>query len=893
MNLTWNITIGNGTAPYFISLHWGDTSIQHIETSVKVIQVFHLYYTAGQANYCYNVVCGNISVWVTDSATPTAGNATITAQLVPGISPQAAHTFYDLLPIYKMGYTGTGTKIGIDDMCDTSYPQADYMTDVNSFSAKMGLPEMTASTLVLMGSGGTTCTGGSSGWSGETLLDIEWAHTMAPGATLEVDLADSALDEGDHTWNTLSNGVYIASNSWTWSGYHANYWTTAGAASHGESYLSASGDCGELDLAGGSDHPADNPYGIGVGGTQVYPYPSGVFRAEYAWNGTDDPNCVTQGNNDAGSGGGYSTAFAAPGYQVGMQGFNDANRGVPDISAIGGTWVMMVYEGAITLSAGTSLACPSSAAMLDLMYQYNGSAAGTKGNGMADYDFYAIAKTSNYHIGFHDIVVGNNKVGAAGYTTTPGWDPVTGLGSFNVSQLAQLVAAQNANPSPYSAITAVIVSNVTYGPESLAVNFGADAAGGTTPLTGYSYAWTFGDGSTANTAQYYTNHVYTCGGTFGAYVTVSEGTATPGVSNTLNIKVTGTPCSSLLTPGTLTLNSTGPGETSFVEGTVATFSGGTSTFTPTWCWGDGTKTTGIPITASPAYATHTYSTAGTFTPRVFINDSAANTVNMAPTPLTLYTHVAVSAITPSAWGPWTPPANRTFSATPSAGSGGYTYAWNFNDGNTSTVASPPYQIYYKPGTYTVTLTVTDSLSYQAATSLTFQVYGTASTITLAKGQNFIALPTVANSYTLYEISVLAGVAFAGENLLSGSTSTLYDRGADKANGNVAFAGGNALWLNVSAAETITVYGNTTASLSEVPYMAGWAAIGWSVSTGTTASALASLIGGVTEVAIWSTASGQWATFIVGWDTAGGAHDFTIATGAAVLVYTSGAGAFAE
>jgi hypothetical protein len=352
--------------------------------------------------------------------------------------------------------------------------------------------------------------------------------------------------------------------------------------------------------------------------------------------------------------------------------------------------------------------------------------------------------------------------------------------------------------------------------------------------------------------------------------------------------------SGVLNAGAMTLNSTGPGETSFVEGAVATFSGGTSTFTPTWCWGDGTKTTGIPITASPAYATHTYSAAGTFTPRVFINDSAAHTVNMVPgASLTLYTHVAVSAITPSAWGPWTPPANRTFSATPSAGSGGYTYAWNFNDGNTSTVASPPYQIYYKPGTYTVTLTVTDSLSYQAATSLTFQVYGTASTITLAKGQNFIALPTVANSYTLYEISVLAGVAFAGENLLSGSTSTLYDRGADKANGNVAFAGGNALWLNVSAAETITVYGNTTASLAGVPFAADWSSVGWSVSAGTTASALAALISGAMEISIWSTSSGQWATFIVGWDTGGGPHDFSIATGTAVMVWTFGAGTFTE
>jgi subtilase family serine protease len=895
MNLTWNITIAGGTAPYHVSLHWGDTSIQHFTTSLATNPVFHMYYNPAQSDYCDAQVCGNVSVWVTDSATPTAGNASIVARLIPGWSPTAAHTFYNLLPLYKMGDTGLNTYIGIDDMCDKTYPTADYRTDINSFSAKMGLPEMSTTTLQFIGTGATTCGTGSSGWSGETLLDMEWAHTMAPNATIMVDLANTALDEGDQTWNTLTNDVFIVSNSWTYSGYHANYWTTAASASHGESYLSASGDCGGLDLESGSDHPADNPNGIGVGGTQVYPYPSGVFRAEYAWNSTDDPTCLTSGANDAGSAGGQSTAFTAPGYQTGMQGFGYTDRGVPDIAAVGGTWVMMVYEGGITLSAGTSLACPSSAAMLDLMYQYNGSATGAKGNGMADYDFYAIAKTSNlYHVAFHDITVGTNKVGAYGGPTTPGWDEVTGLGSFNVSQLAQMVAARNLNANPYSAITSVIVANVTYGPDNLAVNFGADVAGGPSSLTGYSYAWTFGDGSTAVTSTYYTNHVYTCGATFGAYVTVSNGAYTPGVSNTLNIKAVGTACP--LTAGSVTLNRTGPGEPGYGVAINASFMFGTSTFTPTFMWGDGSKTVGTPVSTSPASAAHVYLSGGTYTPRVYINDSAANSVNMVPaTPVTVDTHVSVTAVSPSSGSLWTPPANLTFSATIANGAGPFTYSWTFGNGNTSTAASPPYQIYYKPGTYTVTLAVTDSLNYHAINSYTFTVFGTAATITLQKGQNLIALPTVHNSYTLYELSVIAGPSFAGMDMLNGITSTLYDRTTDAANGNTALVGGEALWLNVSAAETITVYGNTTGAgtLAGVSFAPGWSGIGWSVSSGTTASALAGKISGALMISIWSATTDQWATFLVRLDAAGGAHDFAIAAGSAVLVYTTGTGTFTE
>jgi hypothetical protein len=63
--------------------------------------------------------------------------------------------------------------------------------------------------------------------------------------------------------------------------------------------------------------------------------------------------------------------------------------------------------------------------------------------------------------------------------------------------------------------------------------------------------------------------------------------------------------------------------------------------------------------------------------------------------------------------------------------------------------------------------------------------------------------------------------------------------------------------------------------------------------GTTASALAAKLTGAEAISIWSTTTGQWETFIVGWDTSGGPYDFAIATGTAVMVYTTGSGTITE
>jgi hypothetical protein len=594
LNESYDLTITGGTPPYAVNWNWGDGTNEYLSTNSTTLVLSHNYPFPGQADYCFagfTVACANITVTVTDGASDTGS---IVDPIVPVTSPQTDQLFYDTVTLYALGDTGQGTSIGLDEMCDPLYPTADYITDINHFSATFGLPLMTGSTLQLIGSGNTdaNCVNngdGSQNWSGETLLDMEWSHSLAPNATLVVDLSASAIQEGDSTWDTMSDGVYVDSNSWTcyYTGsqgcsYDWTPWTQA--AAQGQSYLTASGDCGAAGMDG-SDPPTDTAYGVGVGGTDIYPYSSGVFQSEFAWNGTTDPNgCY----NDEGSTGGYSSnwggsntsSIPAPWYQIGTPGFANLYRGVPDVSAIGGTWVAQyqsIYGGWFP-DAGTSLATPSWAAMLDLINAYNGTGIHTIG--FANKDLYNIAKSVNYNTGFHDVTVGNNYVNGGSqnegpcptcYNATVGWDPVTGLGSADVGKLAMLISAQNGNSNAIGPLTVVMAANVTYGPAALSVNFGADVTGGPASLSGYSYDWRFGDDTSAYSTTYDVSHTYASGGIFYATVSVTAGTYS-GISNTVTIHVTG---KNTVGP-TLTAVSLSPTTVKLVSGMVQTFTTNTS-----------------------------------------------------------------------------------------------------------------------------------------------------------------------------------------------------------------------------------------------------------------------------------------------------------------------------
>ncbi len=223
-------------------------------------------------------------------------------------------------------------------------------------------------------------------------------------------------------------------------------------------------------------------------------------------------------------------------------------------------------------------------------------------------------------------------------------------------------------------------SSVTSGKAPLNVKF-ADTSTGTAS----SWIWEFGDGSKSFLQN--PTHKYSKAGTYTVNLTVKNAAGRNTVTKTEHIKVTAKPVAnftSSVTSGKAPLN------VKFTD---------TSTGTPaTWKWdfGDG-------ITSTQQNPVHKYSKAGTYTVILTVKNAVgSNTVTK-----TDYIKVTEKPV-------------AEFSATPTSGKPSLTvtffdtstglptkWKWNFGDGASSTIQNPKHK-YSKAGSYTVTLTATNT-----------------------------------------------------------------------------------------------------------------------------------------------------------------------------------------
>ncbi len=206
----------------------------------------------------------------------------------------------------------------------------------------------------------------------------------------------------------------------------------------------------------------------------------------------------------------------------------------------------------------------------------------------------------------------------------------------------------------------------------------------------YTYSWDFGDGGTSTSPS--PAHQFGSDGTYPVFLIIQD--TILGCTDILTIPVTincGTPCS-IFTAMTYFVDST-----DCSVNFVSTATGGTPPYSYFWDFGDGSTST----SANPA---HTYPNMSTWTPCVTITDaSGCDTticdvvyVSCAPTSCDAQftsTNIACDSI-------WFVPA--------SIGSQ-YSYSWDFGDGSTSNYANPAHQ-YSSDGTYTVVLTLSDTIS---------------------------------------------------------------------------------------------------------------------------------------------------------------------------------------
>ena len=387
--------------------------------------------------------------------------------------PDDFATIYDLKLLYNNGINGTGQKIAVAGQTDID------LTDIRTFRSLSGLPADDPQIVL----GGTADPGTSTADLGEADLDLEWAGGVAPQATLIYVNSTDAFTSATYAIDNNVAPVLSLSYGACEADYNAAELTSLAATfqqgnAQGITTVAAGGDTGAADCdspttptgnppASAShglavDVPSSIPYVTGMGGTTLQEgtgtYWSSSNNAnngsalsyipEVAWNDTAADGLLSA------SGGGKSSFFTKPSWQLGLNVPNDGARDTPDLALAASP----DHDGYLTCSAGScvngyrmanldlnvtggaSVAAPTFAAIVALLNQQTNTMHGNINPGL-----YSLASLSTN--AFHDITSGNNLVpctagsigcpasGSYGYSAGPGFDQVTGLGSVDAYNL--------------------------------------------------------------------------------------------------------------------------------------------------------------------------------------------------------------------------------------------------------------------------------------------------------------------------------------------------------------------------------------------------------------------------------------------------------------------------
>ncbi len=413
-----------------------------------------------------------------------------------GYSPQDVHRLYGLDTVYGKGYTGKGQTVAIVD----AYGSPTITADLTTFSQVYNLPAPTATSFQVLEPQPVTTT--DAGWAGETTLDVEWTHAIAPDAKILLVAAPSNNNDDlqaavlyvveNHLANIVSNSYGLGELESDAQGVTSWDEVCELAALEGISVNFATGDSGDYAAVeqGPVDvsSPADSPYATAVGGTSnaFSPFDGSPVQIGWGTNITRLSNKSTISNPPvvegflSGAGGGTSQYFKLPSYQAALGG---TGRQLPDVSALAdpytGAEVIITVDGAqyFEVYGGTSLATPIFSGEWALAEQITGFALGQAAPYIAQYAntsavtdvvppptqfnvYGAILASGQYTaFGADDLIAPENSspfLSAIYHGTstsyydlsfgsdsslpvTTGWDPVTGWGTLNLPGVLTLL----------------------------------------------------------------------------------------------------------------------------------------------------------------------------------------------------------------------------------------------------------------------------------------------------------------------------------------------------------------------------------------------------------------------------------------------------------------------
>ena len=364
-------------------------------------------------------------------------------------TPHSLRVAYGIDSLFQQGFNGKGQTVVVID----SFGSPTLQQDVDVFDQQFGLPPITVQVISPLNEPPYDPRNDRPGWAGETTLDVEMIHAIAPDAGIVVLTSPVAETEGTIGLPEFLQLEEYAVNhhlgniiSQSWGASEVTLKDSAGqqeikqwdtffhqtTTQEGITFFTGSGDNGATDYADQTgktlsptpttSFPADDPWVTSVGGTSLRH--NGTSILESAWN-----------SSTGASGGGFSTFFATPSYQqklpfaVRTQLAN--RRGVPDVAADAdpATGMAIYVNGLWDQGGGTSAGAPLWAALMAIANQMAGHPLG-----FINPALYKLAMSSKYTQDFRDITVGNNSVddglvNVVGYDAVQGWDPVTGWGS--------------------------------------------------------------------------------------------------------------------------------------------------------------------------------------------------------------------------------------------------------------------------------------------------------------------------------------------------------------------------------------------------------------------------------------------------------------------------------
>lgn len=380
--------------------------------------------------------------------------------------PAQLRVAYDLAPLYAKGIEGQHQTIVIVDC----YGSPTIAADLAQFDASFGLPAPPSFKIIHpTGSIPKYSASGKdrTGWALETSLDVEWAHAIAPKASIL--LVETPTDEvegttgfpdivaAEHYVITHKLGTVISQSFAATEETFASFSQVAAlrsayvaASTSRVTVLAGSGDLGATDYEDNASSiypfkvtswPATDPLVTSVGGTKLDLDKGGSQVAPaVAWNDT----FLHGSPAPEASGGGYSEFFARPSYQSKLA-LPGTKRAVPDIAmsaaCSGLVDVYVSFPGPAASPGwepmcGTSEATPLFAGIVALSDQ-------EAGHGLGPINPALYALEGVHGNGLVSVTSGNNTVSfvnashktvtVAGYDATSGYNLVTGLGTIDAA----------------------------------------------------------------------------------------------------------------------------------------------------------------------------------------------------------------------------------------------------------------------------------------------------------------------------------------------------------------------------------------------------------------------------------------------------------------------------